>query len=232
MALVNLTPHAIVLRDEHGNDTTIPPSGNVARVATFPGDPAEDYRAAIDSPVPVLLPDDWGEVENLPPPHPGVAYIVSALVGAAMEHSDRADLVVPGTSPADKPVRNDAGHIVAVRCLKLVVDGAGDDEDWDEDDEGGDYPPRRGPVQYERGVLPLLDTLEEMLDGEPLTYQLGRQDAAILMRVAPRYSSQGELDAEDLHSLLGALVRRGQANDSGAMVLAESFLNAVGVEWI
>ena len=35
ITVINLTPHAIVLRDQNGVDTTFPPSGQVARCLTY-----------------------------------------------------------------------------------------------------------------------------------------------------------------------------------------------------
>lgn len=37
MRLINLTPHAIVIRPAQGADITLPPSGQVARVTSTPG---------------------------------------------------------------------------------------------------------------------------------------------------------------------------------------------------
>lgn len=114
MQLVNLTPHAIVLRDGNGTDHTIAPSGVVARVATIAGKPE-----AVDGvPVPVAPAVRFGAVEGLPAPASGVAYIVSGIVGAAC--AGRSDVLVPGTGPADGAVRDDAGRIIAVTRLNRV----------------------------------------------------------------------------------------------------------------
>jgi len=111
--MVNLTPHAIVLRDAEGTDHVVPPSGIVARVSSTPG--AVGLVAGI--PVPVAAPEAFGEIEGLPAPAPGTIYIVSAMVGARVS---RADVLMPGTGPADGAVRNEKGHIVAVTRLKAT----------------------------------------------------------------------------------------------------------------
>lgn len=114
MNIINLTPHPIVLRADDGSETTIRPEGSVARVAATPG----AVQAIEGLPVPVARPDVFGDVEGLPGPIPGVAYIVSAMVGA---HVARADVFTPGTGPKDGAVRNEKGHIVAVTRLKATV---------------------------------------------------------------------------------------------------------------
>jgi hypothetical protein len=114
--IVNLTPHSIVLRAADGSDTTIPPSGAVARVAMVQG--ADTGRVV--GGVPVFGADRPGAVEGLSDAAPGVVYIVSALVGAALAGTGRADVVTPGTGPADGAIRNAAGHVVAVARLKAV----------------------------------------------------------------------------------------------------------------
>lgn len=112
MRLLNLTPHPIVLRGSDGADTTVPPAGTVARVASTPGQPE-----TIDGvPVPVTSPQTWGEVEGLPAPAADTLLIVSALVLGRLAGT-RPDCVAPGTGPADGAVRDPAGRIVAVTRL-------------------------------------------------------------------------------------------------------------------
>ena len=62
MRLVNLTPHALVLRDSAGEDHTIPPSGQVARVRAIPSVPEE----VAGIPVPVYDASRFGAVVLLP----------------------------------------------------------------------------------------------------------------------------------------------------------------------
>lgn len=104
-ALVNLTPHEIVVRREDGSEFRIPPSGVVARV-TATAEPVGTLAG-----VPIMS-TRYGEVEDLPAPQGGVQYIVSSLV--RMAAPGRADLVSPDTGP-ESAIRDDAGRIVAVR---------------------------------------------------------------------------------------------------------------------
>jgi hypothetical protein len=119
MQLINLTPHAIVLRSAGGADYAIAPSGDVARVATIAGEPV----VVEGIPVPVAPAVTFGAVEGLPEPKPGVAYIVSGIVGAAC--AGRSDVFVPGTGPTDGAIRHPKGHpeegrIIAVTRLNRV----------------------------------------------------------------------------------------------------------------
>jgi len=104
-ALVNLTPHEIVVRREDGSEFRIPPSGVVARV-TATTEPAGTLAG-----VPVVS-TRYGEIEDLPAPRAGVQYIVSSLV--RMAATGRTDLVSPDTGP-ESAVRDGDGRIVAVR---------------------------------------------------------------------------------------------------------------------
>jgi len=109
MKIVNLTPHAIVLRTS--GETTVPPSGSVARVSATPG--AVTQREGF--PCPVAEATVYGDVEGLPSPVPGVIYLVSSMVLARC--TGRADVFGPGTGPNDEPVRNEKGQVVAVTRL-------------------------------------------------------------------------------------------------------------------
>jgi len=112
--LINLTPHPLTLRDANGEDTVIPPSGAVARVAMVAG--ALEHVEGV--PIPIAGADQPGPVQGLGEPRPGVLYIVSAMVGSYCR--GRHDVVVPGTGPADGAIRNAKGHIAAVTRLKRV----------------------------------------------------------------------------------------------------------------
>jgi hypothetical protein len=119
MQLINLTQHDIVLRDTAGIDHTIAPSGAVARVTTTTGFPV----VVEGIPVPVAPAVTFGAVEGLPEPKPGVAYIVSGIVGSAC--AGRPDVFVPGTGPTDGAIRHPKGHpeegrIIAVTRLNRV----------------------------------------------------------------------------------------------------------------
>ena len=103
-ALVNLTPHAIVIV----GGPTLPPSGALARCATksvFAGEHASVLLASVA----------YGAVEGLPEPVPGVIYIVSALVRSAVP--SRLDVASPGDL-----VRDFAGAVIG--CKNLVVNAA------------------------------------------------------------------------------------------------------------
>lgn len=117
MKIVNLTPHDITLRNADGVDTVIPKSGAEARVSSVPG-----YGTTLEGvPCYVQTADTFGEVTGLPPPAPGVLYLVSGIVGSAPGVARvRKDVLVPGTGPNDAPVRNEKGWIVAVTRLKMV----------------------------------------------------------------------------------------------------------------
>lgn len=116
--LVNLTPHAVVLRDAAGVDHTFAPRLGTdgkplpARVQATPGGLVD-----LGLPVPVATPDVFGAVLDLPNPEPETFLLVSAMVGSALAGS-RPDVLVPGTGPADGAVRNEKGHVVAVTRLK------------------------------------------------------------------------------------------------------------------
>lgn len=109
MKLINLTPHPIVIRAAD-SDTTLAPSGTVARVSSIPG----AVHELPSFPCPVANPPVVGEVTGIPDAQDGVAYIVSGMVLSA---TDRADVFGPGTGPADGAIRNEAGHIIAVTRL-------------------------------------------------------------------------------------------------------------------
>lgn len=112
MRLVNCTPHGVCLRAADGTETTIEPSGTVARVSTIPG----TLESVPGVPVPIAQATVFGGVEGLPEAREGVLLIVSALVLSALKGS-RPDLVGPGTGPNDGAIRNDRGQVVAVTRL-------------------------------------------------------------------------------------------------------------------
>jgi len=114
MNLVNLTPHALVLRSPEGDDYVVEPSGTVARVSSTPG----PLSRVPGIPVPVAAPDQVGSVTGLPRRRMDTVLIVSGFVGAALK-GKRDDILVPGTGPGDGAIRNERGHIVAVTRLKI-----------------------------------------------------------------------------------------------------------------
>jgi len=113
-SLINLTPHAIVLRDVDGMDHVIPSSGITVRITMIPG----EGIIVPGVPVAVWSKDASGPVVGLPELKDNTYYIVSALVGMAC--TDRLDILVPGTGPLDEAIRDETGRIIAVTRLKQV----------------------------------------------------------------------------------------------------------------
>jgi len=133
--LLNLTPHPIVLEHD-GVRVTLPPSGQVARVATEETVVSADQpaRAAelaslLGQPGQLVIADDereiaiavpviarkFGQVTGLPTEDE--ACIVSSLVLEAIRAQQpwRKRVYAPDTGPT--AIRDDAGRIVAVRRL-------------------------------------------------------------------------------------------------------------------
>lgn len=120
MQIINLTPHVITLQAADGSRTNLSPrlgvdnKPNPARVSSTPG----ALRQPDGCPVPVAAPTVFGEVVGVPGPVEGVLYVASALVAQAAR---RADVVSPGTGPADGAIRNDQNQIEAVTRLVAWV---------------------------------------------------------------------------------------------------------------
>lgn len=104
MNIINLTPHAIVVRTQD-EDKTFAPSGTVARI--------QDLNP-VDGPLFNGIPTvsfGRGYVIDLPEPTPDTFFIVSGMVfDAVPDH--RTDVVAPFTGAT--AIRNEKGHIVAV----------------------------------------------------------------------------------------------------------------------
>ena len=121
--VINTTPHAIVIKGLDGFQRAIPPSGKVIRIATKSGGQAATlgdtqiplYEADITDGVTITDGETTVDFETLPQ-NEDTLYIVSGMVGAKLKH--RMDIFVPMTSPSDNPIRNEKGHIIAVRGLK------------------------------------------------------------------------------------------------------------------
>ena len=105
--MINLTPHVIVVR-LNGRDIIIPPSGQIARVAT-----SAELVAEVDG-IPVYR-TVFGQLEGLPEPTDGIVLITSTIVAQAAARLGRTDVVSPDTGPT--AVRED-GRIVAVTRLQ------------------------------------------------------------------------------------------------------------------
>ena len=102
MNFVNLTPHALNIVQSDGSFYTLPPSGQVARVATTRTivneiDGIEIYET------------QFGEVEGLPERNSQDILIVSALVA---QRANRADVYSPG-----ELVRDESGKVIGCRGL-------------------------------------------------------------------------------------------------------------------
>ena len=104
--MINLTPHAIVVRTPQG-DVTLPPSGTIARVAM-----AEEIIGTCAETGATVIRRVPGEVVGLP--EDGTPCIVSAMVLAALP-SGTPNVYAPDTGAT--AIRNEAGHIVAVTRL-------------------------------------------------------------------------------------------------------------------
>lgn len=101
--MINLTPHAIVLRRENGTEVTFPPSGKLARVASSEVTVGE-YEG-----IPIVT-RKFGEPEGLP--EEGELCLVSALVLGTVP--GRKGVYAPDSGPS--AIREN-GQIVAVTRL-------------------------------------------------------------------------------------------------------------------
>lgn len=111
--LINLTPHAIMMvNDEGENILTIEPSGNVVRVTQTTEQLA---TVTVDGVVLPVTQNTYGELVNLPEEKEGVSLIVSAMVASAGEKLGRKDLFIP-----NETVRNDKGQIIGCKSLGKI----------------------------------------------------------------------------------------------------------------
>lgn len=111
MELVNLTPHAVMVVDDGNVKVTITPCGVVARARQTDEIVGE---VMVDGQAVTLVESVFGEVEDLPEPTEGVAYIVSFItVSAARAHGrPTSDLLT-----TSGPVRDADGRIIGCRQL-------------------------------------------------------------------------------------------------------------------
>lgn len=111
--LINLTPHAIMMvNDEGENILTINPSGDVARVTQST---KKLTTVTVDGLVIPVTQNTYGELVNLPEQKDGVSLIVSAMVASAGEKLGRKDLFIP-----NETVRNEKGFIVGCKSLGKI----------------------------------------------------------------------------------------------------------------
>ena len=105
VSLVSLLSHEIVVRLD-GRDITIPPSGQVARVA------ATSREVAKVGDIPIVA-TEFGEIVGLPEPKPGVLYLGSTLLAQAAARLGRTDVVSPDTGPT--AIRQDGQTVAVIR---------------------------------------------------------------------------------------------------------------------
>lgn len=117
MEWINLTPHTIVLQAPNGTRMEVPPAGTEARVTQVDVEPC----CIEGTELPVVPFPKYGDVEGLPPPRTGAAFLVSLLT---LERCvKRADVFAPATGPRDGAIR-EAGRVVAVTRL-VAAPGTG-----------------------------------------------------------------------------------------------------------
>ena len=105
--IINLTPHAINFVNSNGDIyKTINPDGTVARLQTD----TVVFGQIEDIP---LTRTEFGPIDGLPDPQPGVYYIVSSLV--AQQCKDRNDVYIPNES-----VRDSNGRIIGCKSLGKI----------------------------------------------------------------------------------------------------------------
>ncbi len=113
MQIINLTPHPVVVMDEMRNTLlTIAPSGIVARAAQ-----TDKVIGAVevDGVSVPLVKSAFGEVEGLPEPTEGTAYLVSIITLNAAVANGRTTEDLLLTSGA---VRDDGGQILG--CTRFA----------------------------------------------------------------------------------------------------------------
>lgn len=115
MKLVNLTPHTINVVGEDGTPIlAIEPSGDVARVSSRTETVGVVTVQVGDNTLVIPLTTTvFGDVQDLPDPQDGVAFVVSSLV--AQRVPDRTDVFIPSDS-----VRDSSGRIVGCRSLGRI----------------------------------------------------------------------------------------------------------------
>lgn len=120
--MLNLTPHAIVLKCLDGAEIKIQPSGTVARVSTIESvvgtrdcwphgvEELDEQGNSLGSRIEVVR-REFGEVEGLPAE--GIECLVSAMVLSAVP--GRRGVYAPDTGST--AIRNEKGQVVAVTRL-------------------------------------------------------------------------------------------------------------------
>lgn len=110
MAIINLTPHDITIRDHDEIITTYPASGTVARIVEMvAGEPSSHpHRQVVVT---------FAEIAGLPEPAKDVTYIVSmpCAMALAATSSRRRDVVYP-----HRHYRDEAGRILGADQLARI----------------------------------------------------------------------------------------------------------------
>jgi len=109
MQLINLTPHELSI-SANGATVVIPPSGNIARVATEREESGTIEFQGVQIPISITK---LGTPVGLPEEEPDTLLIVSGMVAGHPAMRDRLDVVSPG--PA---IRDSEGRVIG--CDGLV----------------------------------------------------------------------------------------------------------------
>lgn len=203
--IVNLTPHAINIYSQDtpqvaseaelaaGLIATIPPSGQVARLAT--ADLGNDPTVDVDGvPIDVGL-VQYGTLDGLPKRQEGVWFVVSLVCALA---SRRADLLM-----SDAQVRNEANTVVGCKRLGRVVQAEAPTAPHDYD-----YP-HKDPRGILRG-----EKWEDLLDGQfvsVLPPDMATPFGTVTIRVGQEMADLHTEVAHEFHQALGYARRRAGA---------------------
>lgn len=103
---VNLTPHALNIRNANGDIVDFPVTGTIARVAQTAT--VVNVINGIN-----ITKQVFGNVVDLPDPQPDTIFIVARLVAAAAP--DRKDLMIPGPM-----IRDDQGRVIGADGLAVL----------------------------------------------------------------------------------------------------------------
>jgi hypothetical protein len=130
MCFVNLTPHNIVFRDRNGTDHTIPPCGRVARIGMHSAPAFETYWGNLFTQSAPGRPEGLEEFADWAAAHfqttgEQVMGIVSSMAldgiaGCADPRWEGHAKFVCAPQTDGTAIRNDQGHIVAVRSFRVA----------------------------------------------------------------------------------------------------------------